>query len=159
MSDSARSQALKNIEHVNFKESIEKVTSTFFGTEDKSKHIVPGTNFTARIAGYVDHFKEGTCIMVLDGGHDGTEDTMRGTYTHELAHTLDVLGKYSDDPHCQFAWSEEIFNGKTPPSEYATTNPAEGFAELYRAVIEKGVAKTKKRYPLCMKFLEEKGLL
>ena len=96
----------------------------------------------------------------LDGA-DETGDT-EGVYLHELTHAVDAGRKYSDDPKWRSAYNREVANARAVAPQlgkYARESPTEGFAELHRIMVQKGVEETKKKFPKMMAFLEAKGLL
>jgi hypothetical protein len=120
-----------------------------------------GKKEKAKVGGWVKHHAGGDAVQVhLDGGAGTNSDvTAEGIYAHELGHAVDVSRKYSSDPKWESAWKSEIKNGKTLLSRYATTSATEGFAELHRALAQKGVEATKAAYPRSVAFMASKGLL
>jgi hypothetical protein len=52
---------------------------------------------------------------------------------------VDVSRKYSSSPKWESTWKKEIKGGKIMLSRYALVSATEGFAELHRAIVQKGV--------------------
>lgn len=98
--------------------------------------------------------------MHIDGdGGTASDLVARAIYSHEMGHAIDVGNRYSGDAKWKSAWKSEIFNGRTLLSRYARTDEAEGFAEIYKLIAEKGVETAELSYPKCVKFLKSKGLV
>lgn len=78
---------------------------------------------------FFDGYERGT--LHLDGGSDP-----KGYYTHELGHSVDWDGsarqKISELSSWKAAYESEINTPDKPLSDYATTDPGEGFAEFAR---------------------------
>jgi hypothetical protein len=119
------------------------------------------------VGGFVIHqtgdYRGDYAQMHLDGNNgSGASDTAEAIYLHELGHCVDVGRKYSDDPKFQAAYKKEVTNAKAAApqlSRYSRQSPVEGFAELHRIMIERGIGFTKTQFPKMMAFMEEKGLL
>jgi hypothetical protein len=119
-----------------------------------------GKKERSRVGGWVLHHPNGDAIQVhLDGDAGSGADSAEGIYAHELGHAVDVDRKYSSDPKWESAWKREIFNGKQLLSRYARESPTEGFAELHRAIVQKGLEATRAVFPKSVAYLAAKGLL
>ena len=114
-----------------------------------------------RVGGFVDHFEgEPDAHLHVDGGEDtdpNYPDKARGVYAHELAHAVDAGHRFSGSAAWHQAWAAELRDGGRL-TRYARTSPAEGFAEVGRAVVERGAAAVKAALPQCYAFWEAKGL-
>lgn len=106
------------------------------------------------VVGFVHQRPGGAVALHVDGGPDPV-----GTYAHELAHAADADRYYSDKPGWQKAYAAEIKKGRNLLSRYALTSPAEGFAEMHRAIVTHGIDVVRQRWPKCVKFLEAERLL
>ena len=94
--------------------------------------------------------------------HVDNDKDARGTYLHELGHLVDDGHVFSGDARWLAAYKKEVTNAKgSMPllSTYARESSQEGFAELHRIMIERGIDATEKKFPLMMKFMRERGLL
>ncbi len=157
MPDGCRKAALAAIsEHgggVVFHADVASVTSALEKETGKKER--------ARVGGWVSHdpITGGVQVNIDGGAGPGAGDTAEGIYAHELGHAVDAGRKYSNDPKFQVAWKKEIFNGKTMLSAYARTSATEGFAELHRAIVQKGAEATRALFPKCVAYLAAKGLL
>lgn len=95
-------------------------------------------------------------VLHIDGGDDAED--MKGIYSHELGHSVDVGYRFSGTDEWKAAFVAEIDTDSNPLSEYARTNTQEGFAEYVRLVVDQpGVAR--KEYPQCWAFLKTNGLV
>jgi hypothetical protein len=74
-------------------------------------------------AAYLPHTR-----AVLLGPVGGLPTAPSWTVLHEMAHAVDHGGRLSASPEWQSAWQQEIAHGSL--TNYAGTNPKEGFAEL-----------------------------
>ena len=87
------------------------------------------------------------------------------TLAHEIGHAADIISKGEDGRHLTFhseskawvdAWQKEIKDtGKL--SEYATTDPYEGWAEFARLVVFS--PRHLDKFPRCKKIWGDHGLL
>ncbi len=120
-----------------------------------------GKKERARVGGWVIHDPiTGAVHAHLDGRAGASAgDTAEGIYAHELGHAVDAGRKHSESAAWQAAWKREIHNGKVMLSAYARTSATEGFAELHRAIVQKGVEATRTVYPKCVGYLAAKGLV
>jgi hypothetical protein len=100
-------------------------------------------------------------------------------YAHEFGHAIDgPKHEYSNSKEWQEAWAKEIGDnrgndpkmipslgigkdGKHTLTGYATTSPAEGFAEFSRLLYghQVSIDRAEKRFPGCVAFFRSKGLL
>lgn len=108
------------------------------------------------------------------------QHSVTGTLAHELGHAIDRREKvdtrkkydpdnvweYSQQKDFLAAWKSEICDtGKSgldfKLSEYATTEPQEGFAELCRLIYsdKNGASVAKKKLPKCYAFMVKNGLV
>lgn len=89
---------------------------------------------------------------------------IEGTIAHEFAHAIDVhpetRQRISDTPEWEKAFDDEIDRDGDPLSEYARTEPAEGFAEFCRLVWTTGYKeRARKLFPKCWGVLKNHGLV
>ncbi len=99
----------------------------------------------------------------LDGGGETgehTTSTSAGIYSHEFSHAIDVLpdGRLiSQTDEWEGSWEDEILEGKVHLTEYAMSDPTEGFAEYGRLVYIKP-AEARELFPKCWAIWEKAGL-
>lgn len=97
----------------------------------------------------------------VDHGWDGSHEDAVHVYGHEFGHVLDQDNQLSRQPEWKAAWASEINRRGphgTPISDYATTNPSEGFAEFTRALTTEP-EQARKLFPKCWGFFESQGLV
>lgn len=105
----------------------------------------------------------------LDGGHEkvgpreGEVHTQHEIYAHEMSHVLDsstLHERHSDSKEWQAAWKKEMVDSGHL-SEYAKTEPSEGWAEFGRAVLMKPESHgyLQKRFPGCFSYWQKHGLV
>jgi hypothetical protein len=157
MPDGFRKAALESVAEfggsMNFHASVGDVTAALEKATGKKER--------SKVGGFVEHHPGGDAVKVhLDGGAGNTPgETAQGIYAHEMGHAADAGRKFSDDPKWQSVWKSEIKGGKTLLSRYAMESPVEGFAELHRAICQKGVDAVRAKWPKCCAFLAAKGLI
>jgi hypothetical protein len=93
----------------------------------------------------------GTGYGLPNGNH--AQKHAKSIYAHELGHVLDGRQEISKTEDWKLAWEKEIKPGQL--TNYATTNPTEGFAEYFERMIE-NPKDARPSYPQCWKFLEER---
>lgn len=114
------------------------------------------------VIGYVQNDGFGGIKIHLNGGKETDAKHLHataGTYAHELGHAVDADDKFSSKVAWKNAWESDIFNGKHLLSNYARESPSEGFAEVYRVLVEHGVDSVKNDFPNVHKFLSKEGLI
>jgi hypothetical protein len=94
-------------------------------------------------------------ILHLDGGPDAA-----GTYAHELSHAADANRRFSNTGDWRLAWMGEIVPNK-PLSDYATTNPHEGWAEFGRLMADSRMSWSEKEklFPQSFAVWRKNGLV
>lgn len=162
MPKAALDRIAANLKQATFHASREELSAKVFGAADIARSGV--TNGT---------YHSGTGVMNLDGdvprlGKYGKDDLVgkersnaHETYAHELTHAIDGIGfSLSKSAEWKAAFGKEINTPKASISKYATTHPAEGFAEfgrmLYGAKISRGYLE--KNFPACTAFYKKQGL-
>jgi hypothetical protein len=136
----------------------------FYGTGDEltaEANRRAGSDASGMVGGFW-YWRDGTPggELHLDGGYESGDfiDSAADIYTHELSHAIDGHQELSRDSDWQKAWDTEIAGLKAdPPSFYATTSAAEGFAEFGRLVLTDPTAA--RRYPGCYAFWKSKRLV
>ncbi len=113
------------------------------------------------VGGWVKQHPNGDAVQLhLDGGAaEVGADSAEGITAHELGHCVDAGRRYSEDPKWEAAWAKEIKKGKNAISRYALTSATEGFAELHRAIVQRGLDSVRVAFPKCVAFLTAKGLV
>ncbi len=114
-----------------------------------------------------------TYVTQQSGAYNETEGVpnMRGTYSHELGHAIDGHGEeFSSSKEWKDSYEKEIVGDKSQApslSEYARTDPSEGFAEFCRLIYgsgfshgsDKQIHSVMRRMPRCFYFFRSRGLL
>jgi hypothetical protein len=110
------------------------------------------------LLGFCTHYPgTGKTIVNLDEPDESHANRFH-TYAHEFAHATDgPKHELSETDEWRSAWDAEIKQGKIPPSEYATTDQHEGFAEYARMVMTMP-AVAKRDFPRCWEFWRRKGI-
>lgn len=101
-------------------------------------------------------------LVLSDGIHSAIADTdsARHVWAHELGHAIDGPEfELSSSAEWHAAFQAEIADKQL--SNYAATEPVEGFAEFCRAVYGSDVehAEIARHFPQCTKFFKRRGLL
>jgi hypothetical protein len=137
---------------------VDKVTSGVYFHKDPKALQKEYKSFDKRgsSAGVVGFFAGRSKQVHIDGGPDP-----RGTYVHELWHTLDANHRLTDSEEWHDAFGSEILSPDSPHDlgAYARTAPEEGFAELGRLIAVEGLDSVKYKYPKCVEFLAKQGLI
>lgn len=152
------SGALENVHEtlarIRFLPSQEQITEAFEGFAGKRT----ATDAAGLVAGFY-RFSE-RALYLRPAGYNN-----QAHYAHELGHVVDVIPRskggdghrtYSQGPKWGQAYVDEILDtGK--PSKYATTNPAEGFAEFHRLLVS-NPKKAERNFPKCYAVFQGHGL-
>lgn len=160
MSTGALKRLLANTERFEFVGSMEEVAQA------QARMSGQPAKAGQRIAAFCRIAKGQRAHLVLDGGTDTGEKGESGTadsdltsthvYAHEMAHAIDNH-EYSRDPEWRQCYGE-IVRSPNPPSQYATRNDVEAFAEFGRlAMLKPDVAE--KNFPKCWQFWKSRGLV
>lgn len=100
----------------------------------------------------------------LMGANPTGADVARHTYAHELGHAIDGPdSELSNSAEWRSAWRIEVdFSGGKGPNltNYARSNPSEGFAEFCRLVYsgDADAGEIQSKFPGCTKFLKDRRL-
>jgi hypothetical protein len=156
----------RNMKDVKFYDSCETMTDKLIGKFDQESRDAGKT-----LGGAFEHeYGRADGTVHLDGG---TESTLpRDFYAHEFAHAVDGEphaaqegengftftggGRISDTNKWQDAWESEIKDGAL--SDYATSEPSEGFAEFAR-IAWKTPRDAFTQFPKCWAVWEAEGLV
>jgi hypothetical protein len=142
-------------------ESLDELTKSFV---DITGQALPAGQ---KVGGYY-HPRQGS--VNLDGPARGgrlkddykyerNQDSQTHMMAHELAHAVDHGGSLSQQEEWNEAWRSEIKRSDAPITNYATTHPAEGFAEFFRIATIYGSEDVKDKFPKCYEFMKKRGLL
>jgi len=149
-----RTRLARGLKTVRVHPSVEGVVESFYADDPTGRLASVPPDKRQRTLGFYDASQR---HLETDGGPDPA-----GTLAHELGHAADYEGDWdlSSSDEFRYAWFREIKGGRL--TAYAATEPAEGFAELFRFLYGQdgdtsGVAA--QLFPLCHAFFKKHGLV